>query len=117
MHAPDLQTFNRSINGHYPVVHHVVPWEQEGRLEWDCKGLAALKIDALEAAGVNPSDIKVLIVPGAPAHMVVQVRLDGHDYVLDSASPWLERPEDYQIIGSEPAYAVQAWIPQARDAR
>ena len=112
----DLQTLNRYINGHYPAVHHVVPWDQEGRPEWDCKGLSALKIDALEAAGVNPSDIKVLIVPGAPAHMVVQVRLDGQDYVLDE-TPWLNRPSDYQILASAPAYALQAWIPQARDAR
>ena len=115
MHAPDLQALNRYVNGHYSLTQHVVAWADEGRP--DCKGFSALKIDALERAGVNPSDIKVLIVPGSPAHMVVQVRLDGQDYVLDSASPWLERPEDYQILASEPAYALQAWIPQARDAR
>ena len=61
----------------------------KGRPDWDCKGFSALKIDALERAGVTRLTSSVPIVPGAPLHMVVQVRLDGQDYVLDE-TPWLE---------------------------
>ena len=114
MDAPDLQALNRYSQHRCPAVHHVVAWADEGRPYWDCKGGSACTIADLERAGVSPSDIKVLIVPGAPAHMVVDVRLDGQDYVLDSASPWLERPSDYQILATVPAFALQAWIPQAR---
>ena len=114
MHVPDLQALNRYVNTHYRVTQHALAWADEGQPAYDCKGLAALKIDALERAGVSPSDLTVLLVNDG-RHVVLRV---GADCVLDeNPDGACERSTDYTIWGELPAYIWSGFIPQARGAR
>ncbi len=107
-----LQALNRQINR---AIRPMSDQAQYGRANvWrvapasgrgDCEDYALTKLWALIQMGEPAANMRVLKVRvrGVP-HAVLQVR--GH--VLDSLSPWLNRPEHYTVHTAMPAVSALA---------
>ena len=118
MTLPDLQALNRYVNGHYEHASGYVAYADEGKpgIGWDCRGFAALKAYKLMGLGVSQSEMRVLDTD-FDGHMVLEVKTSEGSCIMDDQHDECGRPGYYSVDATVPAFALQAWIPQARDAR
>ncbi|MBC2886212.1 transglutaminase-like cysteine peptidase [Ochrobactrum sp. CM-21-5] len=85
-----LQTVNRSANHRIRPVsdqdnygkrdHWTMPTNGKG----DCEDYVLMKRAQLIARGIGPSQLLITMVQGSEAHVVLTVRTDHGDYILDN---------------------------------
>lgn len=87
--------------------HWSAPLETFATGRGDCEDYAIAKYVALTAAGVDATDVKLVIVRNTTAHedhAVVAVRLDGNWVVLDNR--WLTLVEDREFPDAAPLFVL-----------
>ncbi len=113
-----LQSVSRSVN------HRIKPmsdWDNYGKRDYwtiprngkgDCEDYVLMKRAELMARGISPSLLLITLVEGSEAHVVLTVRTDHGDYILDSLNDAVLPVEKtpYRYIKMQSAANSGQWV-------
>lgn len=113
-----LQSVNSSVNAHIKAVsdqdnygkrdYWTIPTNGKG----DCEDYVLMKRAKLMARGIAPSQLLITMVQGSEAHVVLTVRTDHGDYILDNMSRYVlpvEKTSYRYIKMQSPSHSGQ-WV-------